>query len=123
MAREWESLGLYRHYKIIESFCKKNIKIKYFSAGVAQSVEQLIRNQQVAGSNPVTSSTNNKRHPKGCLLFLQTDNGLRITARRFNPLAGDGNPFVLTDISPNRGIPRHQLHKKETLLQQGVFFL
>ena len=30
------------------------------NAGVAQSVEQLIRNQQVAGSNPATSS--NKAH-------------------------------------------------------------
>ena len=29
-------------------------------AGVAQSVEQLIRNQQVAGSNPVTSSKSKK---------------------------------------------------------------
>ena len=30
-------------------------------AGIAQSVEQLIRNQQVAGSSPVTSSK--KTHP------------------------------------------------------------
>lgn len=34
---------------------KSDIIIKY--AGVAQSVEQLIRNQQVTGSSPVTSST------------------------------------------------------------------
>ena len=41
--------------------------------------------------------------------FLQTVNGLRITAAGPDSLAGDGNPFVLTDISPNRGISRHQL--------------
>ena len=33
---------------------RRNLKIEY--AGIAQSVEQLIRNQQVAGSSPVTSS-------------------------------------------------------------------
>ena len=34
-------------------------------AGVAQSVEQLIRNQQVGGSSPPTSSTKTgvKKHP------------------------------------------------------------
>ena len=29
-------------------------------AGIAQSVEQLIRNQQVAGSSPVTSSSSSQ---------------------------------------------------------------
>ena len=33
------------------------LKTLFKYAGVAQSVEQLIRNQQVAGSSPVTSST------------------------------------------------------------------
>ena len=33
------------------------------SAGVAQSVEQLIRNQQVTGSSPVTSSINSGGKP------------------------------------------------------------
>ena len=37
-------------------------------AGVAQSVEQLIRNQQVAGSNPVTSSKK-YRYPFGWRFF------------------------------------------------------
>ena len=32
-------------------------------AGIAQSVEQLIRNQQVAGSSPVTSSKNTLKLP------------------------------------------------------------
>ena len=31
------------------------------NAGVAQSVEQLIRNQQVAGSSPATSSKNSRK--------------------------------------------------------------
>jgi hypothetical protein len=40
------------------SNCKNNCsKIEHIShAGVAQLVEQLIRNQQVAGSSPVASS-------------------------------------------------------------------
>ena len=38
-------------------------------AGVAQSVEQLIRNQQVAGSNPVTSSKQ-KGRPMWDVLFV-----------------------------------------------------
>ena len=39
---------------------------------MAQSVEQLIRNQQVAGSNPVTSSKfdNKKRNPKRVSFFI-----------------------------------------------------
>ena len=39
-------------------------------AGVAQSVEQLIRNQQVAGSNPVTSSTKKEKDTKVVLFFF-----------------------------------------------------
>ena len=38
--------------------CAKNPVYYYFCAGVAQLVEQLIRNQQVAGSSPATSSIN-----------------------------------------------------------------
>ena len=37
-------------------------------AGVAQLVEQLIRNQQVTGSSPVTSSKQ-KREPQGSLFL------------------------------------------------------
>ena len=36
--------------------CAKNPVYYYCCAGVAQLVEQLIRNQQVAGSSPATSS-------------------------------------------------------------------
>lgn len=38
--------------------CAKNPVYYYCRAGVAQLVEQLIRNQQVAGSSPATSSIN-----------------------------------------------------------------
>ena len=38
--------------------CAKNPVYYYCCAGVAQLVEQLIRNQQVAGSSPATSSKN-----------------------------------------------------------------
>lgn len=38
--------------------CAKNSVYYYCCAGVAQLVEQLIRNQQVAGSSPATSSIN-----------------------------------------------------------------
>lgn len=38
--------------------CAKNPVYYYRCAGVAQLVEQLIRNQQVAGSSPATSSIN-----------------------------------------------------------------
>ena len=41
----------------------KNVKIvRRLNAGVAQLVEQLIRNQQVTGSSPVTSSNERERH-------------------------------------------------------------
>ena len=46
--------------------------IKYLMqlfAGVAQLVEQLIRNQQVTGSSPVTSSTDFERTPFSHFLF------------------------------------------------------
>ena len=38
--------------------CAKNPVYYYCCAGVAQLVEQLIRNQQIAGSSPATSSIN-----------------------------------------------------------------
>ena len=44
-----------------------NIKV----AGVAQPVVQLIRNQQVAGSNPVTSSKKNRVAQGATLFFLE----------------------------------------------------
>ena len=90
---------------------------------MAQSVEQLIRNQQVAGSNPVTSSTKKKRIPYGVLFFLQTDNGLRITARRFDSLAGDGNPFVLRTFPLIGEFPVTSSKKKDDNFMLSSFFL
>ena len=40
-------------------------------AGIAQLVEQLIRNEQAAGSSPITSST--KKHPLGVFLVENID--------------------------------------------------
>ena len=40
-------------------------------AGIAQSVEQLIRNEQVAGSSPITSSKRNAQLSGCALLLLQ----------------------------------------------------
>ena len=40
-------------------------------AGVAQLVEQLIRNQQVTGSSPVTSSNLSADTPVSALLFFK----------------------------------------------------
>ena len=37
-------------------YSSKKAKAVYKNAGVAQSVEQLIRNQQVSGSSPLSSS-------------------------------------------------------------------
>ncbi len=48
--------------------CAKMTRAK--NADVAQSVEQLIRNQQVAGSSPAISS-NKKRSPVGGLFLLE----------------------------------------------------
>ena len=39
---------------------------------MAQSVEQLIRNQQVAGSNPVTSSKSNKQGKSLAFIILKS---------------------------------------------------
>ena len=39
---------------------------------MAQSVEQLIRNQQAAGSSPATSSKK-RGHPQGVPLFFKSD--------------------------------------------------
>lgn len=47
--------------------CAKNPVYYYCCAGVAQLVEQLIRNQQVAGSSPASSS---KGRDYLCLLFF-----------------------------------------------------
>ena len=44
------------------------------NAGVAQSVEQLIRNQQIVGSSPITSST--KNHHQVVFLFERTKEGV-----------------------------------------------
>lgn len=48
--------------------CAKNPVYYYCCAGVAQLVEQLIRNQQVAGSSPATSSINRAGF---CLVILR----------------------------------------------------
>ena len=39
-------------------------------AGIAQSVEQLIRNQQVAGSSPVTSSSSPQEETLAASFFI-----------------------------------------------------
>ena len=44
-----------------QAFVKRVSKL---NATVAQSVEQLIRNQQVAGSSPASSSKNTRNSPK-----------------------------------------------------------
>ena len=71
-------------------------------ATVAQSVEQLIRNQQVAGSNPVTSSKKRKTSSERGFSFLQTDNGLRITAQVRSTSVGR-QPFCPIGHFPYQG--------------------
>ena len=44
-------------FKLYILYINSKTTISLTSAGVAQSVEQLICNQQVAGSSPITSST------------------------------------------------------------------
>ena len=41
-------------------FCQMNLNFTFLFAGVAQSVEQLIRNQQVVGSSPISSSSSSQ---------------------------------------------------------------
>ena len=64
--------------------------IKYLSkiAGIAQSVEQLIRNQQVAGSSPVTSSKNApSRYLDGafCIIILPSGVNAEVPDQKFVP--------------------------------------
>ena len=60
--------------KILYNYLASNIWIYY--AGVAQLVEQLIRNQQVVGSSPISSSKKNRvgklffAYPRGYFLFF-----------------------------------------------------
>ena len=60
--------------------------MQHTNAGVAQSVEQLIRNQQVAGSSPATSSKTPKPYGFGvfCSVVICTylEKGLRMPADR-----------------------------------------
>lgn len=56
-----KSIPLRIFFQLLPRFpltCAKNPVYYYCCAGVAQLVEQLIRNQQVAGSSPATSSIN-----------------------------------------------------------------
>ena len=48
-------------------------------AGVAQLVEQLIRNQQVVGSSPIFSSKK-KGNNESCCFFQQKEMGLEVGA-------------------------------------------
>ena len=47
-------------------------RVKELNATVAQSVEQLIRNQQVAGSSPASSSKAKQLDFPNCFVFLFT---------------------------------------------------
>ena len=89
---------------------------------MAQS-DQLIRNQQVAGSNPVTSSKKEKTSKKDVFSFCKPITVCELQRAGSDSLAGDGNPFVLADISPNRGITRHQLQKRKDIQKGYLFFL
>ena len=77
---------------------ERNVALN-FCAGVAQSVEQLIRNQQVAGSNPVTSSKfdNKKRNPKGFLFLLWFSTSAKSHLRR-----SQSTTLALRRASPSR---------------------
>ena len=61
--------------------------------GVAQLVARLVRDQEVVGSNPVTPTRNKKKVETNHFLFVCVAKATRFEPR-FNPLAGDGNPFV-----------------------------
>ena len=50
-------MAAYPEYKLTERRSRRLFRLEY--AGIAQSVEQLIRNEQVAGSSPITSSKKN----------------------------------------------------------------
>ena len=65
----------FKFYDNISKQFNRAGEIAYIIAGVAQSVEQLIRNQQVAGSNPVTSSKK-YRYPFGWRFFIKGCLGL-----------------------------------------------
>ena len=53
--------------------CAKNPVYYYCCAGVAQLVEQLIRNQQVAGSSPASSSSGRLPHPRSQFTLVGCD--------------------------------------------------
>ena len=62
-----------------------------------------------------------KREHDKCSLFICVAIATRLKPR-FNPLAGDGNPFVAnSDISPKRGIPLCS-HQNKTPKTSWVFF-
>ena len=54
---------------LLTNYEKNDRIVKRLFAGVAQLVEQLIRNQQVTGSSPVTSSIE-KREPVSLFFFF-----------------------------------------------------
>ena len=60
-----------RHFVVLSSFCGAQVKI--VSASVAQLVEHLIRNEEVAGSIPAAGSSfikKNGRQRRGAALAL-----------------------------------------------------
>ena len=68
--RSEKSLHILRGYAIIAVLFWKRTLVRFRkSAGMAQSVEQLIRNQQVGGSSPPTSSIKKNACNRG-VLFL-----------------------------------------------------
>ena len=71
---KWKTVKTHNKNKIkIQKGLEKLIGMWYniTVAGVAQPVVQLIRNQQVAGSNPVTSSKKNRVALWATLFFLE----------------------------------------------------
>ena len=65
-----------------------------FNATVAQSVEQLIRNQQVSGSSPISSSKNSHTQI-GVGVFLFIKSGLELGASKLVCAFAKGEKTVL----------------------------
>ena len=84
-------------------------------AGVAQSAEQLICNQQVAGSSPITSSTISRKIDLGIFLFYKTSNIL-LTCK----ICQKNKKIKIKDDFKRSFSDLCQKHKKIT---EGVFSL
>ena len=61
---------------------------------MAQLVEQLIRNQQVAGSSPATSSKVPKALAFGTLLFYQTEEYCQVYSTGSVPYPAFGDQYM-----------------------------